>query len=124
MSVQNNKETITELPAQAEETLHTNLAYYKLFLFRFIAKSANGLIMIFLLGLTALLVLFLFSYAAAYAIGSILSSDALGFLIVGAFYILVVGIVMLFRKRWIERPLLAKLSEIYFKDEEESETNL
>ena len=115
MSVLSVKETFEEVPTKANSALNSQVAYYKLFLFRFIAKSSYGLITLFVVAFAGLLILFFLSLAGAYAIGEALGSNGLGFAIVGAFYILVAVLVLLFRKRLIERPLLEKLSEIYFK---------
>ena len=113
------KETFEEIPVKAGEALDANLQYYKLFVFRFIAKFAYGLMNIFVVGMTCLLVLFFLSFALAFAIGSWLNSVALGFLSIGFFYVLVTCIVFLFRKKLIEKPLLNKLSEAYFKTDDD-----
>ena len=116
------KENFEEIPAKTGEMLEANVQYYKLFVFRFIAKSAYGLMNIFVVGMTCLLVLFFLSFALAFAIGSWLNSIALGFLSVGFSYFLVTCIAFLFRKKLIEKPLLNKLSEAYFKtDDDEKE---
>ena len=121
MSVLSVKETFEEVPTKANSALNSQVAYYKLFLFRFIAKSSYGLITLFVVAFAGLLILFFLSLAGAYAIGEALGSNGLGFAIVGGFYILVAVLVLLFRKRLIERPLLEKLSEIYFKEEPDDE---
>lgn len=116
---QNIKETFEEFPAKAGETFEANMQYYKLFVFRFIAKTAYGLLNIFILGMTCLLILFFLSFALAFAIGSWFGSIALGFLSIGVFCFLVVGVAFLFRKKLIEKPLLTKLSEAYFKSDDD-----
>ncbi|AVM50510.1 hypothetical protein [Capnocytophaga sp. oral taxon 878] len=125
MPIHSIKETFVEVPTKANSALNSQLSYYKLVLFRFIAKSSYGLISFFVYGFASLLILFFLSLAAAYAIGEALGSNGLGFAIVGAFYIVLSLVVLLFRKKLIERSLLRKLSEIYFKtdpeDEEENE---
>ena len=125
MAIYSIKETFVEVPTKANSALNSQIAYYKLFIFRFIGKSSYGLITFFIVAFASLLVLFFLSFATAYAIGEALGSNALGFAIVGAFYILLSLVVLLFRKKLIERSLLQKLSEIYFKsdpeDEEENE---
>lgn len=65
---------------------------------------------------------FFVSFALAFFIGKAVQSDALGFTIVGTFYFIVAALVLVFRKRLIERPLLEKLSEIYFKADPDDET--
>lgn len=119
MAKNNIKENFEEISARAGETFDSNLTYYKLFVFRFIAKSSYGLLNIFILGLASLLVLFFLSFAAAFAIGSWLNSFALGFLCMGGVYFLLACIVFIFRKNIIETPLLSKLSETYFKSDDD-----
>ena len=121
MSVLSIKETFEEIPTKANSALNSQVAYYKLFLFRFIAKSSYGLITFFVVAFASLLVLFFLSLAGAYAIGEALGSNGLGFAIVGIFYILVAVVALVLRKRLIEKPLLGKLSEIYFKAEPDDE---
>lgn len=121
MSKNSIKESFGKISAKAGETLDSNISYYKLFAFRFIAKSSYGLINIFMLGLASLLVLFFLSFAMAYAIGIWLENIALGFLSMGLFYSLLAGIAFIFRKKLIERPLLSRLSEAYFKSDDEDD---
>ena len=121
MSVLSIKETFEEIPTKVNSALNSQVAYYKLFLFRFIAKSSYGLITFFVVAFASLLVLFFLSLAGAYAIGEALGSNGLGFTIVGIFYILVAVVALVLRKRLIDKPLLEKLSEIYFKVEPDDE---
>ncbi len=56
----------------------------------------------FIVAFVSLLVLFFLSFAIAYAVGEALGSNALGFAIVGAFYILIAIIVLAFRKNLLK----------------------
>ena len=122
MAIYSIKETFVEVPTKANSAFNSQFAYYKLVLFRFIGKSSYGLTF-FIYAFASLLILFFLSLAGAYAIGEALGSNGLGFAIVGAFYILLSLVVLLFRKKLIERSLLRKLSEIYFKTDPEEEEN-
>ena len=55
--------------------------------------------------------------------GNVLGNVAYGFLFVGIFYFLLMLIVVAFRKKLIERPLLSILSDIYFKAETEDDNS-
>ena len=121
MAIYSIKETFVEVPTKANSAFNSQFAYYKFVVFRFIAKSSYGLITFFVYAFASLLILFFLSLAGAYAIGEALGSNGLGFAIVGAFYILIAIMVLAFRKKLIERPLLEKLSEIYFKVEPDDE---
>lgn len=115
MSFHSLKESFEEVPTKATDALDAQVDYYKLFLFRFIAQSSTGLITFFIVAFACLLMLFFVSIAAAYAVGEAVDSIAWGFVIVGAFYIVVAAGAFFFRKVLIVKPLLRKLSEIYFK---------
>lgn len=121
MPIYSIKETIGEVPKKANSAFNSHLSYYKLILFRFIAKSSYGLITFFIYGFAILLILFFLSLAAAFSIGEALGSIGLGFCIMGAFYMLLSLIVLLFRKKIIEKSILQKLSDIYFKSDKEEE---
>ena len=121
MSIHSIKESFDEVPTKANAALNSQWAYYKLFLFRFIAKSSYGLITFLIVAFASLLVLFFLSLALAYALGEILKSNALGFALVGAFYILVLIFALIWSKKIIEKPLLHKLSEIYFNEDPDDE---
>ena len=115
MSIHSIKESFEEVPTKANSALDSQIAYYKLFIFRFIGKSSYALITFFIVAFACLLMLFFISIAAAYAVGEAVDSIAWGFVIVGAFYIVVAAGAFFFRKVLIVKPLLRKLSEIYFK---------
>ena len=116
MSVTAVKEAFEEIPTKAQSVLDTQWAYYKLSLFRFIAKSAIGFITFFIIAFACLLLLIFLSFAFAYAMGNVLGNVAYGFL-------LLMLIVVAFRKKLIERPLLSILSDIYFKAETEDDNS-
>ena len=48
MSFHSIKESFEEVPTKATDALDAQVAYYKLFLFRFIAQSSTGLITFFI----------------------------------------------------------------------------
>lgn len=121
MSFRNLKDNVDEIPKRVEEVIKSSTEYYRLFAFNMIAKSAYGFIKLFVFGLALLLVFFFISLAMVFGIGQWLGSMALGFLIVGVFFIILIAIAYAFRRNWIERPLLRRLSEMYFKDYQDDE---
>ena len=80
MSFHSIKESFEEVPTKATDALDAQVAYYKLFLFRFIAQSSTGLITFFIVAFACLLMLFFISIAAAYAVGEAVDSIAWDFL--------------------------------------------
>ncbi|MDO5609159.1 MAG: phage holin family protein [Capnocytophaga sp.] len=121
MAFGNLKDNFEALPHRAEEVAKSNIEYYKLFVFRFIAKSSYGLLEIFIFGLVGLLVFFFVSFAIAFGVGQWIGNTALGFLIAGLFFVLLAAVIYALRRKLIERPLLRKLSEIYYKDDHDED---
>lgn len=111
------KENIREMQDQTHELIDSNLAYYKLWVFRVITKSSSALFKILLIGVLLVMVFVFFSIAVAIAIGYALENYALGFLIMGTFYLLISFLIYIFRNK-IEKPIIEKLSEIFYNDED------
>lgn len=104
------------IKAQAEKVVASHIKYYKLWGFKVIAKSASGLVKIFVIGLMSFLALFFLALSGAFALGRYFGSNGVGFLIVGGILFLFVLLLVLFRKYIFDRPVLSYFSEIYFKD--------
>jgi succinate-acetate transporter protein len=108
---------------QNAEAIHDNVndliakqaEYYKLWTFKVGMKSITLLIHAFLLILFITLVVLFISIAAALQLGDYLNSNAQGFLIVSAFYLLMYILVYLLRDK-INKPILEKFSQIFFAD--------
>jgi len=102
-----------------EETrayIETTFAYYKLWGFKIAMKSTTMTVKAVLIVLCITMVLLFGSVAAALAIGQALASNALGFLIVGGIYLLILLIIILLKDKIIDGPILRKFSEIYFNE--------
>jgi cytochrome c biogenesis protein CcdA len=63
-----------------------------------------------------MMVLLFCSVAGAFAIGKVLDSYALGFLIIAGIYLVVTGLLFLIKDKVVEGPILEKFSEIFFND--------
>jgi len=72
-----------------------------------------------ILGFFFLIALIFLSVAVAIYLGNILDSIALGYLIVGVFYILLMIILSLFLKKTLEKILVKKASAQFFNDNED-----
>jgi len=64
-------------------------------------------------GLMCIILLFL-SFAAGYLFASLLNSNGLGFLCVAGFYGLILAILMVFRKKIIQRPIIKAVVKLFF----------
>ena len=116
MALNELKETARTLPTEVESTVNSHLEYYKLYIFRIIVKTTMGFVSLFVMSLFLLIIAFFLACASAFAIGEWLDSTALGFAIMGGVF--VVALLILYRncKSFIHKPILSKLSEIYFKE--------
>ena len=116
MALSELKETARTLPTEVESTVNSHLEYYKLYIFRIIAKTTMGFVSLFVMSLFLLIIAFFLACASAFAIGEWLDSTALGFAIMGLVFVLALLIIYKNRKGLIQKPILSKLSEIYFKE--------
>lgn len=117
MALSEIKNTSKNLPYEIETAIGSQVEYYKLYGFKVVAKSATGLITIFVMGLALLVILFFLAVAGAFALGAWLQSSALGFLIMAGLMTIVAVAIYLFRKRIIQKPLLQHMSDIYFNQD-------
>lgn len=111
------KDNLQEIQDQTKEYIDSNLAYYKLWMFKVITKSATSLFKILLISILLVMVLVFFSIAGALAIGYALDNFVYGFLIVGGVY-LILSIIIYNLKNKIEEPIIRKFSEIFYNDED------
>lgn len=82
--------------------------------------------------ITSHIVIFLFlamamlfaSFGAAYYLGNIFENPGYGFLIVGAFYLFVMFILILFRRRIFGPFVIRTFAQVLFKDEEMEDERL
>ena len=116
MALNELKETARTLPTEVESTVNSHLEYYKLYIFRIIAKTTMGFVSLFVVALFVLIIAFFLACASAFALGEWLGSIALGFLIMGSVFLIILFVIYKWRKSFIHKPILEKLSEIYFKE--------
>jgi hypothetical protein len=115
MEAQNLKEDAKDVLNHAGDYAQT---FYKLSLVRLtkkvsdIASGVVNSVLIFFIGLCILLFI---SFAGAWWLGDILNNRALGFLLIAAFYTLLVVILILIRKKvispFIRNTLISKIYE-------------
>jgi Na+/melibiose symporter-like transporter len=77
---------------------------------RIISNAAS----IAIIGFFMFFIFFFLSFAAGYYFAHILNSNELGFLMVAAFYFLLLLVFLVFRKRIIERPIIKAIVKLFF----------
>ena len=115
MEAQNLKEDAKDIINHSSDYLET---LYKLNVVRATKKASNiasGVVNSVLIFFISLCILLFLSMAAAWWIGDVLDSPALGFLSVAAFYILLVILLVALRKKvispFIKNSLISKIYE-------------
>jgi len=91
--------------------------YYKALTYEKLVIILSGL-SILLISFIAINLFFLFiAIGLALYIGHLLSSFALGFVILGVVYLLIGGLIFLMRRKWIINPIVRALQTILFSDD-------
>lgn len=111
------KENLQDMHEETKDLIESNIAYYKLWSFKLLTKSASMLVKLLLVSIAFVMVMVFFSTAGALAIGYALDNFVYGFLIVGGVY-LILGIVVFNLKNKIEKPILKRFSEIFFNEDD------
>ena len=104
MALDELKEKTEDIQEQLQAYIESNAAYYKLWGFKVTMKSTTMILKFSLILLCFSMVLLFCSIAAALAIGTYLESNALGFLAVGSFYLLITFGLFLIKDKIVEGP--------------------
>jgi len=116
MPFENIKESAEEVQEKVKDVIDSNIAYYKLWLFKVITKSSTVLLKIFLVAFFLVMFLFFSSIALALFLGKLFENDIVGFLIVSGIYLILMLIVYFLKEKIIESSILEKFSKIFFND--------
>jgi len=115
MEAQNLKEDAKDILNHAGDYAET---FYKLNLVRLtkkISDVASGVVNSFLIFFISLCILLFISFAGAWWLGDLTNSRALGFLLIAGFYLLIVFVLILMRKKvispFIRNTLIRKIYE-------------
>lgn len=110
------RENTDNIQEQAHTYIEKSASYYKLWGFKVVMKSTTMILKFALILLCFTMVLLFGSLAAALAIGVYFDSYAIGFLFVGAFYLIVTVLLFFVKEKVVEGPILEKFSEIFFNE--------
>lgn len=111
-----NSEENTTINSKVEELINTNIAYYRLWLFKFITRSSAEFTKVFIVVIFCFFALFFLSTALALAVSYWLNSFIAGFFAVGVFFLSIVVILLLLKKSLIDKRILRKVHKLYFDD--------
>lgn len=116
MAFEELKENAESIQEHSKAYIESSLAYYKLWGFKVAMKSTTLMLKFFLISICLMIVLLFVSIAGSLAIGDLLHSYPLGFLIVAGVYLVLALLLFLVKDKIVEGPILEKFSEIFFND--------
>ena len=114
-------ENLSESGTKLQEYIKNSAEYYKLRLFKHAMKLSTSLINMLALGGIFMLFLMFFSFGIAMWLGRILDSMLYGFFIVAGVYLLVFLLILFFGKKYIDKAILSKFSELVVEDLDKEE---
>ncbi|MCR5068717.1 MAG: phage holin family protein [Prevotella sp.] len=116
-----NIEHIADFVEEAKQWLTIRKEYTKIDIIDKVVQICTALILFIVLFILVIMTLIYLSFAAAYALEPITGSLPIGFLIVSAFYLLLLLLIYCKRHKWIERPLVRFLVNILLSDNTHTE---
>ncbi|MGL2965431.1 competence protein [Flavobacterium sp. XGLA_31] len=116
MALEEIKDNLEDIQENAQAYVETSLAYYKLWGFKVAMKSTTLALKFLLIALCLTIVLLFVSVAGALALGDVLGSYPLGFLLVAGIFLVLALLLFLVKDKIVEGPILEKFSEIFFNE--------
>ena len=114
-------DNISEVVDASKTYIEANLKLFKLSLLERLSKVVSLIISTTLVMLVGMLFVLFLSLSAAIFIGSLLNDMALGFLIMGLFFLVIVLFLWAKRKTLVLNPIIRTLNDIVFEDTENNE---
>ncbi|GLB52923.1 hypothetical protein NBRC110019_19630 [Neptunitalea chrysea] len=109
------KDNVNGVNENTQKYVKASISYYKLKVFKLLTLSITSLSKILITGFILVIGIIFISFAISIGIGDLLDNLALGFLIVGVFYI-VVAFIFLYNNKFMERKILEKFSTSFFDE--------
>lgn len=106
-----NIETIGQLVDTLKHYVGLQKEYVKLGAIEKTVRILTSIAMAAILGLLLVFILIFLGFAAAFALGPIVGQVA-AFVIIAAVYVIVLLFFLIFRKQWIEKPLVRFLANL------------
>lgn len=112
-------DNIQEFTTATQSYIESTISYHKLDLYKKVMRDAVSSTHKLLIAFFLLIAVLFLSIALSIYLGEQLESIALGYLIVGSFYLALVVMIGLFMKPVIEKKLLRKTSEQFFNSNQD-----
>lgn len=106
-----NIETIGQLVEAIKGYIGLQSEYLKLDVIEKIVRLITAITLTVVLALLVILILIYLSFAAAYALGPIVG-QATAFVVVASAYFVIFLLLLAFRKKWIEQPVVRFLADL------------
>lgn len=112
-----NIERIADFVEEAKEWFSIRTEYTKLELINKVVQICTALVLTIVFAFFVTIILIYLSFAAAYALEPVTGSLVIGFLIVSAFYVVLLLLTYYKRHTWIEKPLVRFLVRLLLSDD-------
>ncbi|MEM0517448.1 MULTISPECIES: hypothetical protein [Aequorivita] len=118
MAFSSLKESLNQVADRIEDYSVSTAEYYKLRLFKSTMKGAIALVNLLVYGSLSLFVMLFISIGAAFWLGTFFEHHYVGFLLIGAFYGIILIFMFIYGRKIIERNLLHKFSSLLYDEDE------
>jgi ABC-type multidrug transport system fused ATPase/permease subunit len=118
MAFNSLKDSLNRVVDRVEDYSISTAEYYKLRLFKSAMKGAISLVNLLVYGSLSLFVMLFFSIGAAFWLGTFFEHYYVGFLLIGAFYGIILAFMFIFGRKIIERNLLHKFSGLLYDEDD------
>lgn len=118
----NLTDNFREFTTATQDYIESSISYHKLDLFKKVMKGVVSGTYKLILGFFLLIALLFLSVSLAIYLGELLDNIALGYLIVGGFYLILMFVLSLFLKKFLEKKILNKASAHFFNKNEDIKT--
>jgi hypothetical protein len=107
-------EDFNNLKDDIREYLDVRLDEIRLHTAESLSRILNSAASIVVIGYLFFFILLFLSFALSYFFAELFNSDALGFITVASFYIVVLVVFLLLRKKIVERPIIKAVVKLLF----------
>ncbi len=118
MAFSSLKESLHQVTDRIEDYSASMAEYYKLRLFKSTMKGAVSLVNLLVYGSLFLFVFLFLSIGAAFWLGTFFEHVYVGFLLIGAFYGIILIFMFIFGRKIIERNMLHKFSGLLYDEDD------